>query len=307
MSSSRFAWPSWRPGCPTICSGRGIRDSDTFATLAQSWDAGILPYRDIRAYNFPGAIYLFWVLGKVAGWGRTWPLYAVDAAALILLGVILAAWSRRCLGRLLPGVSAYLIFLTFYLSLDFETVAERDWHASLCVVLGLLILEAWPGRASRVISALLAALALAIRPHVVVFLPALWAAVAEGIGRPRHRADRRSSAPGLVRSLAEWSLAFGIFTAMAFAPLLIAGIADDLVRGLRVVAFGGPYNRANPATIVQVFADQLHETTNLIVIGLLALTLISSRGESRRRAATWGLALAAALVYRLFHPSSTCT
>ncbi len=40
------------------------RDSDTFATMAQSWDAGIRPYRDIRAYNFPGAIYLFWVLGK---------------------------------------------------------------------------------------------------------------------------------------------------------------------------------------------------------------------------------------------------
>src|SRR5262245_11397175 len=36
------------------------RDADTFATLAQSWDAGIIPYRDIRAYNFPGTIYLFW-------------------------------------------------------------------------------------------------------------------------------------------------------------------------------------------------------------------------------------------------------
>ncbi len=39
------------------------RDSDTFAILAQSWDAGILPYRDIRGYNFPGAIYLFWCSG----------------------------------------------------------------------------------------------------------------------------------------------------------------------------------------------------------------------------------------------------
>ena len=52
---------------------------------------GILPYRDIRAYNFPGAIYLFWALGKVAGWGRPWALYAVDAAALLLLGITLAA------------------------------------------------------------------------------------------------------------------------------------------------------------------------------------------------------------------------
>lgn len=48
------------------------RDADTFATLAQSWDAGIRPYRDIRGYNFPGAIYLSWLLGKSFGWGRTW-------------------------------------------------------------------------------------------------------------------------------------------------------------------------------------------------------------------------------------------
>src|SRR5262249_42484811 len=151
------------------------------ATMAQSWDAGIVPYRDIRAYNFPGPIYLCWVLGKLAGFGRTWTYYAVDAAALVLLGLGLAAWSRRCLGRVLPGVSAYLVFLTFYLSRDSFTVAQRDWHASLCVVLGLLVLETWPGRASRIVSALLAAAALATRPHVVVFLPALTAAVAEGV------------------------------------------------------------------------------------------------------------------------------
>jgi hypothetical protein len=270
------------------------RDSDTFATLAQSWDAGILPYRDIRGYNFPGAIYLFWVLGKVAGWGRTWPLYVVDASALILLGAMLSAWSRRCLGNLLPGVTAYLIFLTFYLSLNFETVAERDWHASLCVVLSLLALEAWPGRTSRVISALLTALAFSIRPHVVLFLPALWAAVAEGIDTHRRHV--------LARSLAGWSLAFGLFSAMAFAPLFIAGIADDLARGLKVVAFGGPYNRANPATVARVFVDQLHVPATLAAIGLLCMTMIASEGVARRRAATWSLALGAALGYRLLHP-----
>ncbi len=281
------------------------RDSDTFATLAQSWDAGILPYRDIRGYNFPGAIYLFWVLGKLAGWGRTWPLYAADAAGLILLGVTLAAWSRRCLGKLLPGVASYLIFVTFYLSLDFEKVAERDWHASLGIVLGLLALEAWPGRTSRIISALLTALTLSVRPHVVVFLPALWAAVAEGADRstgPSEEIDGHHPRPGVVRGLAEWSLAFFVFTAIAFAPLAIAGIADDLVRGLKVVSFGGPYNRATPENVARVFADQLREESTLVTIGLLGLTLIATRGESRRRAATWGLALASALAYRPLHP-----
>ena len=70
----------------------------------------------------------------------------------------------------------------------------------------------------------------------------------------------------LVRSLAEWFLAFGLFTAIASAPLLIAGIADDLARGLRIVGFGGPYNRANPATIAHAFGNQLREPATLIVI-----------------------------------------
>ena len=38
------------------------------------------------------------------------------------------------------------------------------------------------------------------------------------------------------------------------------------------------------------------------MIGLFALVLLSTRGESRRRAATWALALAGAVVYRLIHP-----
>ncbi len=279
-----------------------FRDSDTFATIAQSWDAGILPYRDIRGYNFPGAIYLFWLLGRVAGWGQTWALYAVDAAALVLLGVTLAAWSRRCLGGRFAGVAAYLAFLTFYLNLDYQTVAERDWHASLCVVLGLLILQAWPGRTSRIVSALLAAIALTIRPHVLLFLPAFFAAIAEGIARPDTEPAGTGPRAGFIRSLAEWTLAFATFTALAFSPLVIAGIADDLVRGLRIAAYGGPYHRADTATFAQVIAVQFQEPPTLIVSGLLILVLFSTRGASRRRAATWALALAAALLYRSIHP-----
>jgi hypothetical protein len=288
------------------------RDEDTFATIAQSWNAGILPYRDIRAYNFPGTIYVFWVLGKVAGWGRTWLFFAVDAAGLILLGVILAAWGRRCLGLGLPGVLAYLVYLVFYLSQDYERTAERDWHASLAVVLGLLGLQAWPGPTSRLVSALLTAAALAIRPHVVLFLPALAAAVAEGVRIGQAGTETRqgaaasepltSAGPSLLRALMEWVLWFGLFTLLAFAPLLIAGIADDLVRELRSIVSDGRYYRDEKATKVELFADELREPATLIVMSLLALTGLLSRGESRRRVATWTLALMAALVYRLFHP-----
>ena len=156
------------------------RDSDTFATLAQSWDAGILPYRDIRGYNFPGAIYLFWLLGEVIGWGRTWAFYAVDAAALVLLGVTLAAWSRRCLGRPLPGVAAYLVFLTFYLNLDFN---GRPARLACEPVRGPGPAGA-PGVAGPDEPDHLgpAGRTGAVDPSAhLLFLPALWAAIAEGI------------------------------------------------------------------------------------------------------------------------------
>jgi hypothetical protein len=276
------------------------RDADTFATLAQSWDEGIRPYRDIRGYNFPGAIYLFWLLGKTFGWGRTWPLYAVDAVSLILLGAVLVAWSRRCLGWKLPGLVSYLLFLTFYLNLSFELVAQRDWHASLCIVLGLMVLQVWPGRTARIISALLGAAALSIRPHTVLFLPALAAAVLEGADLID---DRSTTGRGLPwRRLAGWFLMLAVFTALAFSPLVIAGIAGDLVRGLRTAAYGGPYSRADLATAERVLVAQLRQSETSTAIALMVLLLMTTRGGARRRAVTWSLALGAALTYRLFHP-----
>src|SRR5437868_1335449 len=64
-----LTWPWWA-------------DTDQFAVSAQAWDAGILPYRDLDDFDFPGPIYVHWVLGKTLGWGRTAPFYAFDAALL---------------------------------------------------------------------------------------------------------------------------------------------------------------------------------------------------------------------------------
>lgn len=207
------------------------RDEDTFATLAQSWDAGIRPYRDIRAYNFPGHIYLHWLLGKVLGWGHTAPFYAVDASAVLGLGVALVFWSRRRLGGWLPGLLSFVAFLQFYLSREYEQVAERDWHATLAAVLAIMTLEAWPQRPAVWLAAALEAAAVTIRPHAIFFLPAIASALMER-RRPR-------------RGLAEWGLAFTAFVALAFAPLVIDGLLDDLIRGLRVAAYGGPYSKAS--------------------------------------------------------------
>jgi len=272
------------------------RDEDTFAVLAMSWDHGILPYRDIRAYNFPGETYLFWMLGKVFGWGRTVPFYAFDGGCVLLLGGVLLVWSRKRLGGPLPGLIGYLAFLNFYLNQAFESTGQRDWHTAFLATLGILILQAVPGRWSRLVSALTTALALAIRPHAVLFLPALIAAVME-------REDPSGSGwPGRIRNALTWCLWLGLFSAMTFAPLVLAGIADDLVRGLRVASYGGPYNKATPADAFWVFLDQFKYWRLDVALAATLLLAAWPKNGLSGMARTWALAWLGALVYRPLHP-----
>jgi hypothetical protein len=272
------------------------RDSEAWAVIAQSWDQGILPYRDIRAFNFPGAVYLAWVLGKVFGWGHTVPLYAFDSACLVLLGVVLVAWSRRRLGGAIPGLIGYLVFLTCYLNLLYEHVAQRDWHTALLVCLGLLVMQAWPGRSSRLSAAISVALALAIRPHAVLFLPALLWEVAHSVDGSESSRTRK------IRAVLVWLVWVGVFVALAFSPLLLAGVADDLVRGLRVVAYGGPHNTATLADAIRSFADQFVSwRTSVPLVATLLLAARRQNGPSGV-AKTWSWVWLGVLLYKPIHP-----
>jgi hypothetical protein len=282
------------------------RDADTYAQMAQEWDSGVLPYRDIRALNFPGHIYLHWILGKVFGWGHTGLFYALDATALLFLGAVVIAWSRRRLGHSLPGTAAYLIFLAYYLDISFENVAERDWHSPLCTTLGLLLLEAWPGRRTRWLSALLAALAFTIRPNVVLFLPALLVAAMTGdvATRGALAADAARITPKrTILPALEWICAFGIFAAVGFAPLLLSGVLDDFVRGLGILRRGGPYSDATSARSLSILWEELRQPkTWALGIGLMLLSVLSRDRDLKLMARTWLLALTGALVYRPIHP-----
>ena len=99
-----------------------------------------------------------------------------------------------------------------------------------------------------------------------------------------------------------WCLWFGVFVAMAFAPLLLAGIADDLVRGLRVAAYGGPYSKATPANAIRAFADQFESwRTDVPLVATLLLAARPRNGLSGM-ARTWSLAWLGVLFYQPIHP-----
>ncbi|MDG3007882.1 hypothetical protein [Paludisphaera mucosa] len=271
------------------------RDVDNYAVFEMSWEAGELPYRDVRAFNFPGHIYLHWILGKVFGRGRPGVFYMVDAAALLTLGGTLLGWSRKRLGALLPGMFSYFVFLAAYFDMQIELVAERDWHAGLGGTLALLTLQAWPGRRGRWISALLTATAFTIRPQVVLFLPALGLATLLGDGE-----DEPSSLRAGAARLAEWAFAFALFVAAGFAPLAIAGVLDDLVRGLRVVSYGGPYSTFTPARAIELLGEELGRPTTAAL--LASLTALSVRGPLKNLARVWLTAVVGVLAYRPLSP-----
>lgn len=272
------------------------RDVDTFAVLARSWDLGLLPYRDIRFYNFPGHIYLHWLLGKLFGWGRTAPFYAFDAATVVGLGVALAFWSRRRLGGMLPGLVGYTAFLAFYLSLEFEIVAQRDWHAILLTVLSLLAAEAWPGPWGRAASAGALALAISIRPHAVLFLPAIASAVLAGA------AGGANAGRWTWRALGSWIGMLAVAMALAFAPVLMSGLLGDLARSLRTATYGGPYSRTSWTSVPDLILAQFQIPWIWTMLAGLTAMAVVGPPALRWSARTWILAIVGALLYAPMNP-----
>lgn len=276
-----LTWPWWT-------------DLDTFAAMAQAWDAGERPFREIRAYNFPGQTYVFWLLGRTIGWGRPTAVYVLDSALLLALIAALVGWSRSLTGRSRAGWAAALAVLWYYLGLDYARVAQRDWHGSVLAVLGLLWAEVRPGRAGRLGAALLWAAAATFRPHVVLFLPALASAVVERSG-----GSRRESA----RALIETALAMAAGLALAFAPLALAGVLGDFVESLRRVGSGQQgYGRFSVAVMREKWLEGLLQPETLLVLPGLALLWARGPAEIRPAARTWLLATAGVLCYQPLHP-----
>lgn len=294
-----LTWPWWL-------------DIDAWTSMAQGWDAGLVPYRDFPVFNFPGQILIARVLGRVFGWGRTVPFYAVDLGMLLLLGVVLVAWARRRFGRTLPGLVGFAVVLVIAADLDYSMAAQRDWQGPLLSSVGLLAIQAWPGWRGGLASAALASLAFAIRPHVVLFFPALaWAIVAES--GPTWR--------GPTRALAGWTLAFGVGAALVFSPLIADGLLDDLARGIRIARAKGGYDQTTALGVLdgvlrqvglpgfRPIAGPVSEIGRRPAGWKVALALVSELAlialappSARRVAGPWVLAFLMALVYRPLHP-----
>jgi hypothetical protein len=284
-------------------------DHDVFATMALGWDRGQLPYRDLAGNNFPGTVYLFWILGKLFGWGRTVPFYALDAAFVLILGATLLAWSRGRFGRFLPGIAGYAVFLTYYLSLDFSRAAQRDWQGPFFMVVGLLLADAFPGRGSRWLSAVTTAAALAIRPQTMLFVPALALAIAQGVEPRPEDEDGNGNASGPARTITRiagvvlgWGLLVALFVGLAFLPLVVAGNLGDFLRGVGLTFYGARYNTVRAGSIAyQMLLQLLHLEYDLVPFAVLVLAPLGDP-STRRSVQVCLLAYLGAWIYKPLSP-----
>ena len=204
-SGQYLYWPWWS-------------DHDVFSTVARSWDAGYLPYRDQLCNNFPGTIYQFWLVGKLFGWGNTGAYNAFDQLLFLLLVATLLSWSYRRFASLLPGAIATASLCSYYFNQDFSMVAQRDWHAALWCAMAIMVLNSGPTRLSMALGALCYAFGLVIRPQVVSWAPALVLALDEQVRRPCEPLAR--TAP---RAIAGASLT-AMFLVLFFMPILGNGV-----------------------------------------------------------------------------------
>jgi len=276
-----LTWPWWP-------------DLDLFAYLALAWDSGLAPYRDVYSFNLPGQMYLFWILGKAFGWGLTLPIYAADVTMLLVLGVLMTGWSRRLFRTFLPGLLGYLAFLSHYLNVGLEQVAQRDWHMAFFVVSGLLMIQIWPGRWGRILSGLSLALGLAYRPYVILFLPP---AILEVVSDPGPDPSNAPTARDRIRALAEWVIALIGFSVLAYSPLILQGLFDDFLRGLAFVRPGGSYCARTPANrLLHLILELSRPRYTAVPLGIL-LFLPRADQATVRRATTWLVAMGMSLLY----------
>lgn len=305
----RFLWTAGASGLALLCAVQLLtwiphyvtwpwwNDHDVFASAARAWGAGTVPYRDYWLNNFPGTIYLFLAFGVLFGWGVTWPLYAFDAALLVLLGVLLCVWSRRVFGASLPGLAAFALFVSYYLDLNYAAVAQRDWHGPFLLLVSLLILQIWPGRAGWIVAGLSAAFGFSIRPQVVLFAPALALALDQQVREPGEPWRQT------VRPLLTVAAAGAVGMVAMLLPLFIAGALDDFMSSLSTLAPGGPYSQTTAREILRLGVLQV-SPVELIGVPLVVGLLWRGSGEHvRRPARVWAAAYAGALLYAPLSPS----
>ena len=201
-------WPWWM-------------DIEHFSVSAHAWDHGIKPYRDLIDFNFPGPIYVMWVIGKLFGWDHPMAANFLDILVFSVLCFVTVRWSKRVFDSSTAGLIGNLLMARYYMSLDASRVMQRDWYVIALGIGMLMIIQMTTHLNKYLFAGFLLAVAFVIRPYAILLVPPVVVALLleyRGQWLKIEFAFKQVVFSGLVSSMILWS------------PLVLHGIADDFFR-----------------------------------------------------------------------------
>lgn len=275
-------WPWWM-------------DLDHFAVSAQSWDAGVIPYRDLIDFNFPGPIYFLWLVGKIFGWGRPMLVNACDVLVVLGLGGVLIFWSRQLFRSPMAGLFGVFLVIRYYFSLDYSRVMQRDWYVVCLAIAAICTVQISKIKYRWIVAAFMFAMALNIRPYAVLMLPPLFYCLwLDSFQDGKFRLS-------VIRQFVTGSI---VFTALLWLPLYLTGNFDDFLKHFIGALIQDSYKRPNRRSFMTLMRHQLD--TKIIFLGLIALVVnfISARKDKSllRLNMTWLIAYVSFLNYMVICP-----
>lgn len=254
-------WPMWM-------------DAEHFAISAQSWDAGIRPYRDLIDFNFPGPIYFYWMIGKVFGWGKPMMANLADALVLIGFGSAVLCWSKRVFASWNPGLVACLLMARYYMSLDYARVMQRDWYVFVFGTLAILVIQAWKNENRWALAGILLSTGLVIRPYAVLwFVPvglSLFMQPRDEARQIRHR-------------FFSLTLSVVISSIVLWMPLFLSQIFDDFLGHLLQELLYSNYRSQKDDSLKSIVWDEIARATEFTsLVGLVACGMLPGKNKELR-------------------------
>lgn len=278
-------------------------DHEHLLVMARLWDSGQFPWTAMHTYQFPGEMELAWAFSQMVGWGNPIGFHAMDVLLSALFCSVTLVWSHRQFGHWGYGLATTIALVLLQASLPFTNVAQREAHATLMAMIAFLL----PGtlekrKVADLLSALFFAFGLAIRPHVILFLPMMLAGFwwAES-----SRTDGRDSClKRALKRLPFWGLATIGFGLLFMEPVLGPWRTPTFMEALQFpIQQTGSYAKGPFAHWQAAAWDYFIVSRHFWFVAMsLAMTLLSRKAIWRQRGLVMLLVAFTGGFYRMVHP-----
>jgi len=278
-------------------------DHEHILVMARLWDSGLFPWTAMHTYQFPGEMELAWAFSQLVGWGNPIGFHAMDLILSGLFCATLMKWSQRQFGHWGYGLATIIALILLEASLPFTNVAQREAHATLMAMFAFILPGSFESRKTAdFLSALFFAFGLAIRPHVILFLPmmlgGIWWSESSKAG------DLQSCLKRTVRRLPFWGFATCIFGILFMEPIIGPWRTATFIEALKFpLQQTGSYAKGPFAHWRAAAWDYLQTSRHFWFVSIsLAMTLLSRNSTWRQRGLIMLLVALTGGFYRMVHP-----